>query len=285
MVDMTLSPIAMLRALVIQENNLPVPPENITFTAPSPVDGATEEVVDIGGTNYTITRNTATNAKVTGYADFIDSSVPIKYQRITLAKLFSEVRPSLFELDILTDADVLSPQQVWDSILAKYKMLCEDSTFSIVMNAEKTQLTLTALDTNLAYIGTVNIFIDPALRTRISNKLLDGFTWDDGLVDITKLNTNISLTPRTAAGKVNAGAYMPLVFKGAEAKIIADTTTDMTELAKLLTKRSGDEWSPDKLAFYSLQNAKITKDGTTYNVKLDDSRNTKIFGTLVLKTA
>lgn len=285
--NMTVKPIAMLLRQINLENNISLTEENVQIRGPEVIDPAETVEINVDGTPYTLHRNTKIGIDI--LTDEIkDDYVDIKYQRISLTRLFSAIEPSLFAGDVLTDG-ALTPADVWTALLAKYEILGDDTAFVLEMAPDRSTLKLTAKPENYAYLDFVTFKLDPTLVMRVPTTLLDGFEIPQ-VTPLQSLNADIELTPKTVAGKVNAAAYMPLVFTGAEAEVIknAYNTKDMAALAELLTKRSGDQWEITPAKDFTLNAAVMSFEknatGVYFTIQLADDQNAKIFGMLRLQT-
>lgn len=171
--DMKVKPLAMLLRQINLDNNVALTEEQVQLRALTVLDPVEPQVIQVQGESYTINRNTSVELDI--LTDEVqDDFVKLKYQRISLAHLFSRITPSLFELDVLKEGE-LSPVDVWNALLAKYEILGNDTDFVLTANADKTQLTLVAKPENFAYTEQVVFIVDPSLSTRIPTKLLDGF--------------------------------------------------------------------------------------------------------------
>ncbi len=163
----------MLLRQINLDNNVALTEEQVQLRALTVLDPVESQVIQVQGESYTINRNTSVELDI--LTDEVqDDFVKLKYQRISLAHLFSKFTPSLFELDVIKEGE-LSPIDVWNALLAKYEILGNDTDFVLTANADKTQLTLVAKPENFAYTEQVVFIVDPSLATRIPTKLLDGF--------------------------------------------------------------------------------------------------------------
>ncbi len=180
MVDMTLTPLVMLKKLLIAENSLQaIPEDKFSFESPTEVAGAQPVQVTVDGKEYTITRNTQAIARITGVDGYIDSSVPVTYQRISLANLWAEGNePTIRQVDIqATPGGDYSIGNIIAEILRKYKVNGVATDFNYIISGDKTTITMVAKATNLSYLGEVVVKVDASLASRILVTQLDGFTW------------------------------------------------------------------------------------------------------------
>lgn len=177
MVDMKLTPLQMVIAEVNKANSLNIQISDVQPRGPQVLGGAVEETVTVDGQQYQITRNTQLDIDLLS-DEVKDNFVSIKYQRIDLGKLFSLCNPSLFELDIKEGnvaTGAYSNAQIIAKVLEKYEVAVDETDFIVTADHTNRKITIAAKETNVAYIGTVDITIDMSLVTRVATTELAGF--------------------------------------------------------------------------------------------------------------
>lgn len=191
-VNMTIKPVAMLLSLINKSNNISLTEADVNIKAPTAIENPTAEDVTVDGTVISVTRNTSVDIDVLS-DEVQDSFVTFTYERVDLAHLFSAITPTLLEVDVATEGAV-STEQVIAEVLRKFKVLTSTEEFSFTVT--KTQVIITAKETNLAFIGAVTVAIEASLASRLVITDLDGFELPKPIEPVEDLSPRIKETAK-----------------------------------------------------------------------------------------
>ena len=162
--DFKKAPLDNLLGLINEANNLGLVPASVALR------NLQAEVAPEGKTyNTSVEIDLLTNEVVDDFAKFT-------YKRVDLGTLFSLIVPGFRQVDVpLNESGVpADPAVLYAELLRKYGTAFTEADFSYSLKAPGV-ITLTAKDTNLMYIGSVDLQITSSLESRVKYTILDGF--------------------------------------------------------------------------------------------------------------
>lgn len=164
--DMTKRPVEMLLGLLNDANDLSLAEVDVEILPPVVVEPELGEIQD-----------TTVQIDLLSMPSEVDGDyVEFSYKRIDLEELFSLFSPKYREVDVPMNVNGLPEDNAvfFAEILRKFGVAMTDADFTVAV-AGTGKLTVSAKETNLAYIKSFEISVDNSLASRVKVIQLNGF--------------------------------------------------------------------------------------------------------------